>query len=231
MVAAVDPGLMRRLPRKAASISYVGRVAAYNYGGNPAVFSGAPRGLATPDRKILTAFGYSPNNATPITAVTHAGPVSAALVSGSRIPADGSGNCHAEAWLANVPLLTAGDITVATLAAQSNMSGGIWALYGAGAVHDVKTATTAAATALSVNIAVPAKGGVIAYAENWGNSRTFSWTGVDEDFDQATAQAGVTHSGAHKLYDTAQAALAVTATLNTTADQFRLTVMSFGPAS
>lgn len=228
MPAVVDPGLLRLRPkRKLATAVYVGRGDSSGGSFGNYTFPAIPRGVVGPTRKLVTAFNYGNSNGIFISSVTHEGGIAATLVAGSRTP---DGPIHSEIWVADVPLLTAGNVAVVFSGSQLRINMAQWASYDAGAPSGFADGVWHSPLGVTIP-SVPANGCVVAIASNDSGSGNVTWTNLDEDFDTAVYGSTPYHSGAHRTFEAAQANLAISAALSSSPDNPKFTAAVFGPAA
>jgi hypothetical protein len=133
---------------------------------------------------------------------------------------------RAELWYIDKADDTTGDIVVTWSESTSGGAVGVWVVNNAAAGAPSDTDSDGNTVPLAGSLTVPANGGAICSAFN-SNTSTVSWTGVDEDFDEVFRGSGI-HSGASKIFATAQSPLAITATMSANAQDI-LCCAAFGP--
>jgi hypothetical protein len=113
-------------------------------------------------------------------------------------------------WIAPVPTGTTGDIVVAT--PDSTTCGIGWtAMYDANSTADDTASNSAAPASTTINC--PANGAIFGVVMIRSNTdRTWTWTGITEDYDEFIVTGDSSHSGASDLFATQQTGLTVTAT-------------------
>jgi hypothetical protein len=144
-------------------------------------FSGLSLGQEASNRRIIVALAGQ-NQTRTVTSLTVAGVAATRIIGDNPIA---SGRATAQLWIADVPSGTTGNVVV-------TLSGGSWSgcavgLYAAydlttNTPHDSKQATSST-TQASLNLAYKS-GFIIAVAAQAANAATsFTWSGLNEDFD------------------------------------------------
>lgn len=190
--------------------------------GTSFTFSSVSFGVANATRIIAVYIAYGNNNAVFVTGVSIGG-VAATLSAGSKTP---DGAIHGEFWYAAVPSGTSGSIVVTCGATQLRMNIASWAVYNG----IVATGYNDTSSPFSVSANVPDRGVVLAGVYN-EQASTYTFTGVDEDFDQGVYGFGATHGGGHREYATGGASTTIAVALSGTPDHTKFCALVFGPVS
>lgn len=177
-------------------------------------FSSVGLGAAASDRYIIVSVAArKAGTGGTISSVTVGGETATII---TQITNSGDSNSHvAGLAIAHVTSGTTGDIVVTMNTDHLRMAIGVWRAVSLSSPtpHDYGSST---ATNPTYDIDVLAGGFVVGMAST-SNTSTFSWTGIDEDFD-TSPHTFLAHSGAHTIFDTEQTNLTVTATPSTSAN-------------
>ena len=154
-------------------------------------FSAQSLGTAAGNRKTVVA-AYGSIGSTSVLALVVNG-VSASLAASAAFSTG-----TIELWEAAVPTGTSGDIVVTWLGAQSRCGIGVWAVYGGNATPFDTAVDISGGDPMGLQINVDTGGVLIAAAFN-SNGSTFTWGGIDEDYDEAVEGAN-TQTGASRAF-------------------------------
>lgn len=187
-------------------------------------FSSQAIGTAASDRYVVVAANTATASAADANSVTVGGE-SASLV----VRASGGDHSRVELWIVLVTSGTSADIVITWSSAKDRCGCAAWAIYGASATAS-DTATDADTTP-SQTIDCPAGGIIIAgqVMNGSGATRTASWTGLTEDYDQEM-QANTSQTGASDLFTDAVSGRTVAVSPSAGIGLSAMAIASFGPA-
>jgi hypothetical protein len=116
-------------------------------------------------------------------------------------------------FIAAVPTGTSGDVVVTYANSQLRAGCGLYQVTGLSSSTAHDTATDSGSDPLTDTIDVPAGGFIVAVAVGEGTPPIFTWTGVDESYDEAM-ESTICHSGGFKSYAAAQTGQAIEADIS-----------------
>lgn len=189
-------------------------------------FSSQSLGTATTDRQILvTLWGRDDGAGSPaLTSVTVGGVTATVDIT----YLSGSNRNRAAVVRAAVPTGTTGDVVVTFDTTVERCGIGVYAMYDA-ATSVTDTGFSEAST-MTDTLNIPANGVAVGIAAIGGGGRTYTWTNLSEDFDEAV-EGDETYTGAHDAFETEQTALAITCTPSgVDASGRSFVIASYGPA-
>lgn len=181
-------------------------------------------GTADARRYIIAAIGGRANVASTLDSVTIGG-VTATQIANVTVGTTGI----AALFAAAVPTGTSGDVVLTFSGGMLRTGCALFSLlsdFDATVPTDAQTDNTLSTNDLSVSLSVPVGGVVIACNHTNATSTATAWTGVTEDYDQASAEnPGQGYSGGHASYTSSP--LTVTCTITTTPSLSVLAAASF----
>jgi hypothetical protein len=190
-------------------------------------FASVDLGSATNRTCNSVVIGTRANAARTITAVTINGNAATCVTANNA----GSGADIAALCTAASAAGTTGTVSVQMSAAMLRMAIGSYSIYKAGSCTPSNSNTTTNSGANpSTTLNVPAGGSAI--GAGWGNSTvtaTFTWTGLNKDFDVQPESASNGASGAHTNFAASQTGLTITAAIANIFSTNALAVASWGP--
>jgi hypothetical protein len=207
MLTVTNAGGFGRTPPPPATVAYVSS-GAQTPDQTAYTFSGQAIGTAAANRRVVVGTSVGGDGSKPLNTVTVGG-ISAIDLGQSGVTSPDLLNN--ELWMAVVPSGTTADIVLTFAASQSRVGIGVWA---------VGTTQTGASDTLGVSvdsggsaggtIDCPA-GGVIIGVHTVRAATTFTWTGIDEDFETNVDGTVLDSSGASKAFAATQSSLSVDA--------------------
>lgn len=192
------------VPAEAGGISYLQQVAS-GTDASSYTFSSQSLGTAAADRYIVVVVNARTLAGTALSSITVAG-VTATL--GVNYTRAGSAQIAA-IGVAAVPTGTTGDIVLNFNGTMRRAGYGAYRVTGLSSATANDTATDDSDPA-DFLLDIPAGGfGVGVCGDATTGGATYTWTGLDEDFDAVLEAANANYTGAHKVYAAAQTNLAI----------------------